>query len=121
MTNSPGSAATPRPTPLAGAVDYWCNMFTPDRQPAWQQAIDNQGLSNLKVYRDGDEFAEPAAMVDRLDVSGFATVILVACDSHDAPEVDSFDHVASRDHEIAKLALDYPGRFMGLWLSLIHI
>ncbi len=99
---------------LVDAVDYWCNAFTPDRQAFWQQAIENQGLS-LKVYRDGDEFADPPAMVERLDQAGFATVILVAADQHEALDVDSFEHVASRPEEIAELAATYPGRFVGLW------
>lgn len=111
---SPSAASGSPLTPLFNAVDYWCNAFTPDRQTFWQQAIENQGLS-LKVYRDGDEFCEPPAMVERLDTAGFGTVILVAADNHEADEVDSFEHVSSRDHEIASLATTYPGRFAGLW------
>lgn len=99
---------------LKNAVDYWCNAFTPDRVAAWQQAIDNQGLG-LKVYRDGDEFCEPSAMIQRMDAAGFATVVLVATDDEEAPEVDSFAHVASRPAEVAQLASTFPGRFVGLW------
>ncbi len=101
-------------TVLDGAIDYWCNAFTRDRLAAWHQAISNQGLG-LKIERAGDEFCEPATMVERMDAAGFGTVILVASDHRDAVEVDSFEHVAARDHEIRALAENYPGRFKGLW------
>ena len=28
----------------AGAVDYWCNAFTPDRRDVWERAITDQDL-----------------------------------------------------------------------------
>jgi predicted TIM-barrel fold metal-dependent hydrolase len=99
---------------LSGAVDYWCNAFTPDRQAVWQQAIDNQGLT-LKVYRDGDEFSEPDAMVRRLDATGFSTVILPVSDHDDGSELDSFEHVAVRVTEITDLNKRFPARFVGQW------
>ncbi|NNE74967.1 MAG: amidohydrolase family protein [Acidimicrobiales bacterium] len=99
---------------LNGAIDYWCNAFFPDREAAWRQAIDNQGLS-LKVYRDGDEFCTPAEMVARMDEAGFATIVVVASARFADPTIDSFEHVAARAHEIASVTAAYPGRFAGLW------
>ncbi len=101
-------------TALHGAIDYWCNAFLPDRLPAWQQAISNQGLG-LKIERDGDEFCSPAEMIERMDGAGFDTLILVASDLRADPEVDDFEHVATRIDEIQSLAAEYPGRFKGLW------
>lgn len=111
-------------TVLSGAVDYWCNAFTPDRHPVWQRAIDNQGLS-LKVERVGDEFCTADEMVARMDAAGFATLILPVAGRHEgavAPaglaegqEIDNFDQVACRADEMDALASAYAGRFVGLW------
>lgn len=99
---------------LSGAIDYWCNAFLPDREAPWNQAISNQGLT-LKVYRDGDEFCTPEAMVERLDAAGFATIILPVSDHDDPVEMDSFEHVATRVGEIESLNAAQPDRFVGQW------
>ncbi len=101
---------------LVGAVDYWCNAFFPDRAARWQAAIDRQELT-LKVHRDGDEFCSADQMVERLDESGFATVIVVASEppptGPDDPNL--FEHVACRANEVADLVEVHPNRFRGVW------
>lgn len=119
MSNTGQSAQPP-----GGAIDYWCNAFTPDRLTLWQRAIANQGLT-LAVEREGDEFCQPEQMVERLDATGFATVIIPVAGSHPGavvpqglPEgapVDNFDQIAASKAEIADLATQYPGRFAGMW------
>ena len=99
---------------LRGAIDYWCNGFTATHQDAWEAAIANQGLS-LKVHRDGDEFCDAATMVDRLDQTGFASVVLIATDLEPDAPINSFERVEFRAEEIAALATTYPGRFVGQW------
>lgn len=101
-------------TNLNGAIDYWCNAFTPDRLVPWNQAISNQGLS-LKIEREGDEFCSPDEMVARMDAAGFATLIIPTSDLRDAVEVDSFEHVAGRINELRAMSEAFPGRFKGLW------
>lgn len=111
-------------TLLTDAVDYWCNAFTTDRLPLWRRAIANQGLS-LAVERGGDEFCTVDELVGRLDESGFATVILPVTSSHPGAvvpdglppgaEVDNFDQVAARPHEIEQLHMLDARRFVGMW------
>lgn len=100
-------------TVLSGAVDYWCNAFTPDRRPAWTAAIESQGLS-IKVERPGDEFCTLDDMLSRMDETGFATLVLVACDV-DPDHREDFTDVAVRPHELAEFATAAPGRIMGTW------
>jgi predicted TIM-barrel fold metal-dependent hydrolase len=99
---------------LTGAIDYWCNAFTPDRQEIWERMIGDQGIP-LKVIRDGDGFCNADEMVARLDASGFATVVAVAADLQDGSTLDGFEHVALRPAEIAALTQSYPGRFVATW------
>ena len=79
------------------AVDYLCNAFTPDRQAVWDGAIAKAGIP-VKVRRDdSDSFAEPAAMIDRMDELGIATLVLPTADltRHgllDPVEVDHISH-----------------------------
>jgi predicted TIM-barrel fold metal-dependent hydrolase len=99
---------------LSNAIDYWCNAFTPDRQPIWERMIGEQGIP-LKVIRDGDGFCDRDEMVTRLDNAGFATVVMVAADLAEDATLDGFEHVAVRPEEIAALASRYPGRFVATW------
>ena len=63
-----------------GAIDYWCNAFTPDRRAIWDGMIASQGIP-LKVRRDDqDGFAEPADLVARMDELGVATLIIPTCE-----------------------------------------
>ncbi len=99
---------------LTGAIDYWCNAFTPDRAVVWERAIERQGIP-LKVTRDGDGFCEPDEMVTRLDKGGFATVAITVCDLPHDPAPDCFELVACRPEELAALSTSHPGRFVGIW------
>src|SRR5215471_9563724 len=101
-----------------GIVDYLCNAFTPDRRPVWDGAIAASGVA-VKVRRDdADSFAEPEAMVDRLDELGVETLLLPTGDvgRHGAVDPFDFEHIAARWEEVDKLAARWPGRFAALAL-----
>lgn len=100
-------------TLLDGAIDYWCNAFTPDRQAVWDAAIEAQGLT-LGVRRQTDTFCSPEDMATRMDDVGFATLILVACDA-DTDGHDDFADVAMRPDELEALHVSAPQRFAGTW------
>ncbi len=104
----------------AGVVDYLCNAFTPDRRAVWDGAIAATGVA-VKVRRDEtDSFADPEAMVDRLDELGVQTLLLPTGDvgHHGAVDPFDFEHIAARWEEVDKLAARWPGRFAAL--ALIH-
>ena len=101
-----------------GIVDYLCNAFTPDRRAVWGGAIAASGVA-VKVRRDDtDSFAEPEAMVDRLDELGVDTLLLPTGDvgHHGAVDPFDFEHIAARWEEVDKLAARWPGRFAALAL-----
>ena len=101
-----------------GVVDYLCNAFTPDRRAVWDGAIAATGVA-VKVRRDDtDSFAEPEAMVDRLDELGVDTLLLPTGDvgHHGAVDPFDFEHIAARWEEVDKLAARWPGRFAALAL-----
>jgi predicted TIM-barrel fold metal-dependent hydrolase len=89
-------------------IDYLCNAFTPDREEVWDAALQHGG--GVKI-RHGD-FAEPDAMVARLDELGVETVLLPTGDLDNG----EFTPVAARWSETAKLAERWPGRFGALAL-----
>ncbi len=100
----------------AGIVDYLSNCFLPDRQAIWDGAIERAGLP-IKVRKgDEDTFAEPAAMVARMDEVGIATVLLPTCDigPHGTLDPLDYEHVATHWDEMEKLASAFPGRFAAL-------
>ncbi len=98
-----------------GAIDYWCNAFTPDRRPLWDAALSEQGLS-VKIRGDGDDgFAEPTAMLARMDEVGVDTLLLPVADLSDGAERFAYERYATRFEDALKLAADHPGRFAGLW------
>jgi hypothetical protein len=98
-----------------GAIDYWCNAFTPDRRPLWDAALLEQGLS-VKIRGEGDDgFAEPRAMVARMDAIAVDTVLLPAADVPDGADRFAYERFATRFEDVLKLAADHPGRFYGLW------
>jgi predicted TIM-barrel fold metal-dependent hydrolase len=93
-------------------IDYLCNAFTPDRVAAWDSAIVAAG-SGVKIRRDSDDgFAEPDAMVGRMDELGITSLLLVTGDL----DGGEFTPVAARWDETAKLAERWPGRFAALAL-----
>ena len=97
-----------------GAVDYWCNAFTPDRLPLWEATIAEQGVP-LKLRRGEDDgFAELDAMVARMDADGVATLLVPTCDLPPHPDA-SFESFAARREEIDAWFEAYPDRFKGLW------
>jgi uncharacterized protein len=101
-----------------GVVDTLCNAFTPDRRRVWDGALAASGVQ-VKIRRDdGDSFAEPEAMVDRMDELGVATVLLITGDVGNHGRLDPFDfeHVIARWEETEKLASRWPGRFAALAL-----
>lgn len=102
----------------SGVVDYLCNAFTPDRRAVWDGAIAATGVA-VKVRRDEtDSFAEPEAMVDRMDELGVQTLLLPTGDlgRHGTLDAFDFEHIAARWEELDKLASRWPGRFAALAL-----
>jgi predicted TIM-barrel fold metal-dependent hydrolase len=109
------SADRPR---RAGVVDTLCNAFTPDRRRVWDGALETSGVQ-VKIRRDdGDSFAGPEAMVDRMDELGVATILLITSDLGTHGRLDPFDfeHVIARWEETEKLVSRWPGRFAALAL-----
>jgi hypothetical protein len=101
-----------------GVVDVLCNAFTPDRRAVWDGAIAATGVA-VKVRRDEtDTFAEPAAMVERLDELGVDTLLLPTGDvgRHGTLDPFDFEHIAARWTELESLVGRWPGRFAALAL-----
>jgi predicted TIM-barrel fold metal-dependent hydrolase len=101
-----------------GVVDVLCNAFTPDRRAVWDGAIAATGVA-VKVRRDEtDSFAEPAAMVERLDELGVDTLLLPTGDvgRHGILDPFDFEHIAARWTELESLVGRWPGRFAALAL-----
>jgi predicted TIM-barrel fold metal-dependent hydrolase len=98
-----------------GAVDYWCNAFTPDRQGSWEEVITGRGLRVR--FRTGaeDGFCEPDALVARFDELGVATAILPTADLAPHAPPDEYARFACRPEETEALSGKYPGRFAGAW------
>jgi uncharacterized protein len=98
-----------------GAVDYWCNAFTPPYRALWDAAIGEQGLS-VRVRRDPeDAFAEPAAFLARMDELGFDTVLLPSAEVPRDAGPYAYERYATPPEQVMKLAAAHPGRFAGLW------
>jgi predicted TIM-barrel fold metal-dependent hydrolase len=99
-------------------VDYLCNAFTPDRRAVWDGALAATGVQ-VKVRRDeADSFAEPEAMVARMDDLGVDTLLLPTGDlgRHGGLDPYDFEHIAVRWDEFAALADRWPDRFAALAL-----
>jgi predicted TIM-barrel fold metal-dependent hydrolase len=92
-------------------IDYLCNAFTPDRAAVWDAALQH-GAGAVKIRREGEGFAEPDAMVARMDELGVDTVLLPTGDLDEG----EFTPIAARWDETAKLAEHWPGRFGALAL-----
>ncbi len=101
--------------PARGAVDYWCNAFTPDRAPLWQASVAGQGVPLRLVGDAADGFAEPVAMLARMDLLGVAALLLPVCELAPHAGVRDFETFAARPAEIAGLWKRAPGRFAGLF------
>jgi predicted TIM-barrel fold metal-dependent hydrolase len=96
------------------AVDYWCNAFVPNRAAPWAESIESQGVP-LKLGGGDDDFAEPPAMLARMDALGIRTLVCTVCDLPSAAGVHDFETFACRPEEIADAARLAPGRFVGQW------
>ncbi|MXW76190.1 MAG: amidohydrolase family protein [Acidimicrobiaceae bacterium] len=105
-------------------IDYWCNAFTPDREPLWAEVISREGLSIRTRSGDVDDgFCEPAEMVKRMDQVGVDTLVLPVCepsnrlgdDPKDQAALEEFAHYAVRESELKSLVATYPGRFVGVF------
>jgi predicted TIM-barrel fold metal-dependent hydrolase len=96
-------------------VDYWCNVFTPDRAALWQQSVTEQGVP-LKVIGDSAEgFAEFEVMLARMDALGIATLVIPVCEKPAHAGALDFESMVARPAEIAEWSKRAPGRFVGLW------
>jgi uncharacterized protein len=101
---------------VSGIVDSLCNAFTPDRRAVWDGAIEAAGTPLKVRVDDNDSFADPAAMVARMDELGIVTLLLPTSDLEVRHQSDpfGFDRVASRWEETESLASRWPGRFAAL-------
>jgi predicted TIM-barrel fold metal-dependent hydrolase len=102
----------------SGVIDTLCNAFTPDRRRVWDGALAASGVQ-VKIRRDdGDSFAEPEAMIDRMDELDVDTILLITGDLGNHGRLDPFDfeHVVARWEETEKLVTRWPGRFAALAL-----
>ena len=81
---------------MKDGIDYWCNAFVPDRRALWDAAIAAQGIP-LRVRRDADDaFADPAAMLARLDAAGFRTLVIPTCEKPPHAGATDFESMAAR-------------------------
>jgi len=99
----------------AEIVDYLVNAFTPDRRAVWERAVGDQGVP-LKVVRDEhDDFADPAAMVQRMDELGMATLVLPTGDlgPHPAYDVVATRSIHGRARRCRRAAIPLLLRFLG--------
>ena len=101
-----------------GTIDTLCNVFTPDRRANWEAAIAAAGIA-VKIRDEGDDgFAEPAAMVDRMDALGIGTLLMPTGDISPHAQVNphDFEHMAARWEEMEALTSKWSGRFAALAL-----
>lgn len=100
---------------MAGIVDYWCNVFTPDREEGWRAAIEAQGVP-VRVRVGDDGFADPAAMVERMDRLGIDTVVVPVAEPHEGDGPLDFSRLAAGSvEEVGALVAAHPGRVVGCW------
>ena len=98
-----------------GAIDYWCNGFTPAYRALWETAIGEQDLS-IRIRRAPDDsFAEPAEMVARMDELDVSTLLLPAAEIPDGASPFAYERYATGIEAVSELASSFPGRFAGLF------
>jgi predicted TIM-barrel fold metal-dependent hydrolase len=97
-----------------GWIDYWCNAFTPDRRARWDAAIAAQGIPLKIRTRDDDSFAEPDAMLSRMDEIGVATLLLPCADAPQDADPTTYELFTSAPGDVEKWSAQHPGRFGGL-------
>lgn len=96
-------------------IDYWCNAFTPDREPLWRRVIEDDALTIRLGAREEDTFVDAAGMVARMNRGAITTLIMPVCELPTDAGLDEFAHYALRPIEMHQLAAAHPGRFLGLW------
>lgn len=96
-------------------IDYWCNAFTPDREPMWKHIIEADGLTIRLGAREADVFTTVEEMVARMDGAGIATLVMPVCDLDPSEPLDEFAHYALRHEEIRGLHDAHPDRFVGMF------
>ncbi len=98
-----------------GAVDYWCNAFTPDRRDLWDGSVADQGI-RVKVRRNADDtFCQAPELVARMDELGISTLMVPTCDAPAHMTMLDFEAFAARPEESAALVDRWPGRFAATW------
>ena len=75
-----------------------------DRAPLWQASIAGQGVPLGLVGDSADGFAEPTAMLARMDALGVSTLLLPVCELPSGADARfAFERYAARPAEIATL------------------
>ena len=98
-----------------GAIDYWCNGFTPEFRELWDAAIKDQDLT-IKIRRnEEDSFADPADMVARMDELAISTLMLPSTEIPEGAGRFAYERYAMRPDVVSKLIAEFPGRFAGLF------
>ncbi len=97
-----------------GAIDYWCNAFTPEAKQRWDDAIETQGIP-LKIHREGDEFATPVDFLARMDRLEVDTVLLPSAEVPAGAGPTAFERFTAPRQDVEALVAQHPGRFGGLW------
>ncbi len=98
-----------------GAIDYWCNGFTPEYRALWDSAIGDQELS-IRIRRNPDDsFATPDEMVARMDELGMDTLLLPAAEVPEGAPAFAYERYAMEPDVVSKLIANHPGRFAGLF------
>lgn len=98
-----------------GAIDYWSNAFTPEREALWHEVIRDSGIP-LKVRSGDDGFCDAETMLARMDELDIEALVLVVADETAWHGEHDFTKVAAvRPHEAAELAERHPGRFYAQW------
>jgi predicted TIM-barrel fold metal-dependent hydrolase len=96
-------------------IDYWCNAFTPDREPLWQAVIEQDDLTIKLGAREDDIFTTAELMVSRMNQAAISTLVLPVCDLPATAPLVEFAHYVLRPEEIRQLSAAYPGRFVGMF------
>jgi predicted TIM-barrel fold metal-dependent hydrolase len=97
-----------------GAVDYWCNAFTPEQADVWHASLAAQNVA-LKLAGERDGFATGDAMVARMDGLGLDALVMPTCGLPPEAGPTDFESVAARPDQVEALAKAHPGRFAAAW------
>lgn len=101
---------------VTGGIDYWCNAFSADRAPLWDEAIRAQGIQVKVRSSEEDGFCDASAMVRRMDDLGIDTIVIPTCRPHHGTDPLDFSTIAAASpEEMERLATEHPGRFVGTW------